>query len=112
MAHLLHCLAIGKNILNDDVKFAEVVLAKSISVPAHGLQQHALNAIDGKIEADVPFWIEILADGRSRLFGVSKVYNKVLLSSAKPVLIKMFVCHKHSQDHWCHSCLLLPSSLP
>ena len=73
IAHLLHCLAIGKYILNDDIKFAEVILAKPISIPTNSLQQDALNAIYGQIEGDVPFWVEVLADGRSGLFCVSEI---------------------------------------
>lgn len=47
IAHLLHCFAISKDILNDNVKFAEVVLAKPISVPTNSVEQYALNAIYG-----------------------------------------------------------------
>ena len=88
IAHLLYRLAIGKDFIDNHIELAKVVLAKPVSIPTDGFQQNALKAIYWQIEGDIPFWIEVLADGRSGLFRVSKGYNQILLSSAKTVCLR------------------------
>ena len=107
IAHLLYRLAIGKDFIDNHIELTEVVLPKPVSIPTDGFQQNALKAIYWQVEGDIPFWIEVLADGRSGLFRVSKGYNQILLSSAETVCFKFLMHHRHLRDHWCHFCLLL-----
>lgn len=74
--YLLLQISVGENVFHSDVKFAHVVFAPSVSVPADTLDQWY--AHEGHVEADLPFWVEILADGWGRLFRRAQVYDQVL----------------------------------
>jgi hypothetical protein len=64
--------------LEYDVKFAHVILAKAVFVPADDLEQEALLAEDGQFERLVPFRVQLLVYGRSCEFLVAEREDKVL----------------------------------
>lgn len=57
---LLH-FSIGKDVFHGNVKFSQVVFSPSISIPADTFNQWDAN--QRHVEADLPFWVEVLADG-------------------------------------------------
>lgn len=78
----MYRLTVRKDILDHHIELSQEVFAEAISIPANGLKQHTLDAIDWQVEGYIPFGVEVLADGRGRLLGVSKIDYKVLLTAS------------------------------
>ena len=79
-SYLLLHLPVTEDIFDSNVEFAHVIFAESISVPADALNEW--NTHEGHVETDLPFRVEVLADGRCRLFRCAQVHNQVLQPSA------------------------------
>jgi hypothetical protein len=58
---LLH-IAIAENVFYGNIKLSHVVFPPSISIPANTFNER--DAHEGHFEADLPFRIEVFADGR------------------------------------------------
>jgi hypothetical protein len=86
-ARLLLGAGVEREVLEDDVKLAHVVLAEAVLVPAADLEQQALLAHNGQVEYRVPFGVERLVDGRRGLLRVAEGQHEVLqrLSALSPM---------------------------
>ena len=76
---MLH-VTIAENVLYGNVELSHVIFAPSVSIPANTFDER--DAHEGHIEADLPFRVEVLADGRCRLFRFAQSYHQVLQLSA------------------------------
>lgn len=72
---LLH-FPICKDVFNRDVELSHVVFSPSVSVPADTFDEW--DAHEGHVEADLPFWVQVLADGWGGLFRCAQVHDQVL----------------------------------
>lgn len=76
--YLLVNFTLGEDVLERNVKLAQVILAKSIMIPADTFQQGYSN--DGHFEGDVPFWVEGLGNCGGRLSRITECNYQILNS--------------------------------
>lgn len=74
--YLLVDVAIGKDVLQGNVKLAHVVPSDAVLVPADAFQQG--DAEDGQVKGHVPLGIEGLGDGGRGFPGITERDDKIL----------------------------------
>jgi hypothetical protein len=74
--YLLINLPVREDVLERNVKLAQVVFPKSVMIPTNALQQR--DAHHGHLERDVPFRIEGFEYRRGRLACISKGDDEIL----------------------------------
>ena len=78
IAHLLVGLAVLEDVLDRNVKLAQIVLAESISIPTNSFQKYTMKAINRQVECNIPLWVEALADSRCGLSSVTQLHHQEL----------------------------------
>jgi len=75
-SHVLLNLPVGKNVFDRNVEFSHVVFAEPVLIPTDAFQEG--HAGQRHVQAYLPFRVQRLANGRRRLFRISKADDKVL----------------------------------
>lgn len=71
-------LLIGKDLLQSEVEFAQIVLAEAILVPAYYVEDEALGRVYRQLFDDVPLGVQGLGNFVRRDFGVTEGDNEKL----------------------------------
>lgn len=77
-ARLLFGLLVLEDLLERQVKLAEVILAKTVLVPANDVEHQTLYRADGQLFDNVPFGIQRFGDGVGDNPRVAKCDHEIL----------------------------------
>lgn len=77
-ARLLLGLLVLEDLLERQIKLSEIILAKTVLVPAYDIEDQTLYRVDGQLFDNVPFGIQRFGDGVGDNTRVAKRNHEIL----------------------------------